>query len=327
MKLKINLKSKRKNKIQNRSVVGAIFYTSIALILTLFTIVLTVILLWAILNSFKYGYDFDGGNYFGFPNYTDYEEFQVFDNFIDMITKFKITTGNQTYYSRIFGEIVQPSKDVYFLQMLLYTLVYAGIGGFLQTIVPAIVAFILCKYKFKFSKILYAVALIVYIIPIVGNYPAMITLMRDIGIYNTLYGSLIQKFNFFGMYFFVFYAYYENYSDAYLEAAEIDGANQWRVLTRIVLPMSAKLISTVFLISFVNLWNDYQSPLLYMPSYPTLAYGIYCLTSRSSGYLGTTVTTTMKFAGVICTAAPIVILFIFLKDKLMANISLGGIKE
>ena len=321
------LKLNRKNRIKNRSVAGAIFYSLIASLLIVFTIILTVIILWAILNSFKSGYEFDDGNFFYWPNGKSDPDFKPFDNFIAMLTKFKIKTGNQTYYSRLFGEIIQPDREVTFLQMLLYTLVYAGIGGLLQTIVPAVVAYVLCKYKFRFSKILYGIALIVYIIPIVGNYPAMITLMRDLGIYNTLYGSLIQKFNFFGMYFFVFYAYFENYSDAYLEAAEIDGANQLQTMTRVVIPMSIKLISTVFLISFVNLWNDYQSPLLYMPSYPTLAYGIYLLSSRSSGSLGVTITTTMKFAGVISTAAPVVLLFIFLKDKLMANLSLGGVKE
>lgn len=321
------LRINRKNRIKNKSVVGAIFYALIAALLFTFSIVLTLVILWTILNSFKSGREFINGNYFSWPTNDVDPDFKIFDNFISIITQFKITTGNQTYYSRIFGEVFQDSREVYFYQMLIYTLVYAGIGGFLQTIVPAVVAFILCKYKFRFSKILYAVALIVYIIPIVGNYPAMITLMRDLGIYNTLYGSLIQKFNFFGMYFFVFYAYFENYSDAYLEAAEIDGANQLQSLTRVVIPMSIKLISTVFLISFVNLWNDYQSPLLYMPSYPTLAYGIYVLASRSAGNTGVVVTSTMKFAGVITTAAPVVLLFIFLKDKLMANLSLGGVKE
>ena len=321
------LNLKRKNKIKNKSAVGTIFYSLIAAVLVVFTIILTMIIFWAILNSFKSGFEFDAGNYFSWPTGEYDPDFSFFDNFISMLTEFKIHIGNQSYYSRLFGEIIQPETDVSFGLMLVYTLVYAGLGGFLQTIVPAVVAYMLCKYKFKFSKILYGVALIVYIIPIVGNYPAMITLMRDLGIYNTLYGSLIQKFNFFGMYFFVFYAYFENYSDTYLEAAEIDGANQLQTITRVVLPMAIKLISTVFLISFVNLWNDYQSPLLYMPSYPTLAYGIYRLSSGSSGALGVTVTTTMKFAGVISTAMPVVLLFIFLKDKLMANLSLGGIKE
>lgn len=321
------LNLKRKNKIKNKSAVGTIFYSLIAAVLVVFTIILTMIIFWAILNSFKSGFEFDAGNYFSWPTGEYDPDFSFFDNFISMLTEFKIHIGNQSYYSRLFGEIIQPETDVSFGLMLVYTLVYAGLGGLLQTIVPAVVAYMLCKYKFKFSKILYGVALIVYIIPIVGNYPAMITLMRDLGIYNTLYGSLIQKFNFFGMYFFVFYAYFENYSDTYLEAAEIDGANQLQTITRVVLPMAIKLISTVFLISFVNLWNDYQSPLLYMPSYPTLAYGIYRLSSGSSGALGVTVTTTMKFAGVISTAMPVVLLFIFLKDKLMANLSLGGIKE
>ena len=323
---KLNLKS-HKNKIKQNSVTGTIFYACICAVLILFTIVLSFVICWTLLNSLKDGFDLEDGNYFGLPNLSAYPNHGIFDNFINILLNFKIRVGLQTYYSSIFGEIVCPAKEVSYLEMLGYTLIYAGVGALFQAVLPAIVAFMLCKYRFKVSKIIYAIALVVYIIPIVGNYPAMITLMRDLGIYNTLHGSLIQKFNFFGMYFFVFYAYFENYSDSYLEAAEIDGASQLNCLTRIALPMASKLIATVFLISFVNLWNDYQSPLLYMPSYPTLAYAIYVLCTTSGNNISIVVTSSMKFAGVICTSLPIVLLFIFLKDKLMTNLSLGGVKE
>ena len=319
-------KSRRKN--ESIGVAGKLFYAGIFSVLIIFTIILSAIILWAVLNSFKAGGDFDNGNFFLLPNFTgEFEGHNIFDNFVQILTNFKIKVKSQTYYSALFGEIITPQKDVGYLEMLFYTLVYAGVGALFQSVLPAIVAFVICKYKFKMSKIIYAGALIIYIIPIVGNYPAMITLMRDLGLYDTLWGSLIQKFNFFGMYFFVFYAYFENYSDSYLEAAEIDGASQLKCLTHIALPMASKLITTVFLICFVNLWNDYQSPLLYMPSYPTISYAVYQLCTLSSNNFTIVVTTTMKFAGVICTAAPIVLLFIFLKDKLMSNLSLGGIKE
>ena len=319
-------KSHRKN--ESIGVAGKLFYAGIFGVLIIFTLILSAIILWAVLNSLKAGGDFDNGNFFSFPNFTgEFEGHNIFDNFVQILTNFKIKVKSQTYYSALFGEMITPQKDVGYLEMLFYTLVYAGVGALFQSVLPAIVAFVICKYKFKMSKIIYAGALIIYIIPIVGNYPAMITLMRDLGLYDTLWGSLIQKFNFFGMYFFVFYAYFENYSDSYLEAAEIDGASQLKCLTHIALPMASKLITTVFLICFVNLWNDYQSPLLYMPSYPTISYAVYQLCTLSSNNFTIVVTTTMKFAGVICTAAPIVLLFIFLKDKLMSNLSLGGIKE
>lgn len=324
---KLNLKLKRKNKIQSKSIAGSIFYGFIAFFLIIFTIILTFFILWCVLSSLKHGWDLEDGNYFGLPNLKDYPGHNLFSNFSAILFNFKIQTGDITYQSALFGEITTPTRWVGFLEMLFNTLVYAGFGALFQSVLPAIVAFMLCKYRFKISKIFYAIALVVYIIPIVGNYPAMITLMRNLGLYNTLYGSLIQKFNFFGMYFFVFYAYFENYSDSYLEAAEIDGASQLKCLTHIALPMASKLITTVFLISFVNLWNDYQSPLLYMPSYPTLSYAVYQLCTLSANNLSITVTTSMKFAGLICSCFPIVLLFIFLKDKLMTNVSLGGVKE
>ncbi len=306
------------------------FFDAICLILILLSIMMACILLWALVNSIKPGEDFETGNVFLWPNFGKFPDFRFWDNFLEILTGFGIRVDSGSYYSSIFGEITYEAKEVYFPEMLFNTIIYASVGAIFQSFLPAIVAYTLCKYKFKFSKFFYGLALIVYIIPIVGNFPAMITLMRDLGIYNTLWGSFIQKFNFFGMYFFVFYAYFENYSDSYLEAAEMDGANQFVILFKIVLPMASKLILTVLLISFVSLWNDYQTPLLYMPSYPTLAYGIYKLVNFSKGNGPIShfdLTVPLKMAGAITVATPIVVLFIFLKEKLMSNISLGGVKE
>ena len=113
--------------------------------------------------------------------------------------------------------------------------------------------------------------------------------------------------------------------DTYAEAAEIDGASRYKVLCSIVIPLSIKIISTVWLLQFVHFWNDYQTPLLYMPTKPTLAYGIYYLCHETArGQLANVPT---KAAGCMILAIPLICLFIAFKEKLMGNISMGGIKE
>ena len=61
------------------------------------------------------------------------------------------------------------------------------------------------------------------------------------------------------------------------EAAQIEGAGNYTVMFRIVFPMISKIFTTLCLIEFITLWNDYTYPLLYLNSYPTLAYGIFYL--------------------------------------------------
>ena len=105
----------------------------------------------------------------------------------------------------------------------------------------------------------------------------------------------------------------------------MDGASQLRIMTSIILPLSVKIISTVWLILFVQLWNDYQTPMLYLPTLPTLAYGVYYVTEID--HSGDLTQTPIKVAGCMLLALPILVIFIFLKDKLMGNVSMGGVKE
>ena len=94
-------------------------------------------------------------------------------------------------------------------------------------------------------------------------------------------------------------------------------------MARIMLPLVRNTFFTVFLIKFVELWNDYQVPLLYLPSRPTLSFGLYFV----SNYTGNTISTVpLRMAGCIIILLPILALFIAFKEKLMGNITMGGVK-
>ena len=160
-------------------------------------------------------------------------------------------------------------------------------------------------------------------IPTVGIYPSEITLLRNLGLYDTMIGIYIQKFSCYGMYFFVFHAFFESIPDTYSEAAEIDGASQFTIMVRIMMPLAVKMIGTVMLIQFIHLWNDYQTAYLYLPSYPTLAYGVWYVNFQGGGELGRT---PVRVASCMTLAIPVLIIFSFFKDKIMGNVSMGGIK-
>lgn len=78
------------------------------------------------------------------------------------------------------------------------------------------------------------------------------------------------------------------------------------------------------LIMFVGFWNEYQVALLYLPSHPTVGYGLYWMANRSENNGLNTIP--MKLAASVMTLLPILILFIFTHKKLMGNVSIGGIK-
>ena len=125
------------------------------------------------------------------------------------------------------------------------------------------------------------------------------------------------------MYFLVFYNMFKQLPMAYTEAAKIDGAGNMSVLIKIVLPLVRNTFFTVMLINFIGFWNDYQTPLIYLPSYPTIALGMYHMASTTENGLSTV---PMRMTGAMLMLIPILALFLAFHKRLLGNLTIGGIK-
>lgn len=84
---------------------------------------------------------------------------------------------------------------------------------------------------------------------------------------------------------FLFIQFCSQIDNAYLEAARIDGASEWRTFWSIALPMSRPALATVAILSFMGSWNDMMTPLLYLRgnSHMTLQLAIYNFSSQIPG--------------------------------------------
>ena len=312
---------KTKNK---KNVVNTIFVISVCVVLTIYALTILFTLGWGLLTSLKSDLDYTMvKNKLGFPSLElSRNEFLKLGNYRLIFESFEFEKSVRFYSA---GRLVKHQASVNVGVMIVNTVIYAGVGSFLHAIVPCFVSYLCAKYRFKMSEIIYSMCLIVMMIPIVGASSSEIAILRRMGLYDTFGGYFIQKFNFTGMYFFVFYAFFQGLPDSYTEAAEVDGASQARIFIGIILPLAAKMLGTIVLLNFVQLWNDYQVPLLYLPTHPTLAYGVYYMVYQNPSSALSKLPT--KVAGCMLLAIPIVIAFIFLKDKLMGNVSMGGLKE
>ena len=162
------------------------------------------------------------------------------------------------------------------------------------------------------------------ILPIIGSAPAEIDLFRNLGLYDSIIGNWIQKFHFLGMYFLVFTAAFEVIPKDFAEAAYMDGASEFKLFTKIMFPIVSTVFTTVLLINFIGLWNDYQTPMLYLPTHPTLAYGVFDLSRTTINELNNV---PARMAGCVILLVPILIIFIDFRKKIMGNLTLGGVKE
>ncbi len=296
------------------------------------------ILGWGLLTSLKNPMDFTlhdpigGGNVLGFPNisadapvYLSSRDYLFkFKNYTDLLEVFQVDTKGQGSYYRN-GVLVRMPREVYgFGQMVLNTILYCFNTGFFKIAAIIIVAYCCSKYKFFLSNIIYGFVVIAMTIPIIGTSPAELNMYRNMGIYSTWTQNIIQSFSFTGMYFLVAHAFFDSLSNTYIEAAEIDGASQMTIFLKIAVPLAKNVIFSIFIITFIAAWNGYETILLYFPTKPTLAYGVFYASHQDQGNAGTV---PFQCAACLVLALPIVILFSIFHEKIMGNISMGGIKE
>ena len=164
------------------------------------------------------------------------------------------------------------------------------------------------------------------IIPVIGNAPSELEMARAFGLYNQIWGMWIMRANFLGMYFLVFYDIFKSLPASYTEAAKIDGAGNWSILLRIMLPLIKNTFLTVLLINFITVWNDYQVPILYLPSYPTIAQGLYEALYGGMSTEGGMAYQPWRFTAAMLVMVPILIVFMCTQKRLLGNLTVGGVK-
>ncbi len=225
----------------------------------------------------------------------------------------------------VYVDIKHGTIRIDMLTMAFNSVLYAIGGALVAVAVPAFVAYAASKTSYKFNVVLDVICLSCMAIPIVGNQPSNIQVLKELNLYDTMIGFYIQKAHFLTSYYLIMKAAFGSVPKAISEAAQIEGAGNYTVMFRIVFPMVSKTITTLCLMEFITLWNDYTYPLLYLESYPTLAYGIFYLVFQNGE--NRIRTTPMRMAGSFILFTPILILFLIFKDKLMQNLSMGGVKE
>ena len=316
-----------------------ILFIVLGALLVFYSLIILGMIFWGLLTSLKSEADYLGGlGYFGNSNVlglprldkdivgNSSEYFFQFKNYSIIMSKLQISK-TVTYYPTGAAEKISYTVVNDFPMMLANTLMYTLGGALIYALMPALTAYLCAKYDYRLSRALVVVYTLMMCMPIVGSLPTELTFLRDTGLYDSILGNYIQKMTGSGMYFFVYLAYCKGMSNTYREAAVLDGAGPFKVMVQIYFPLAIKMISTVFLIQFVNLWNDYQTPLIYLPTWPTLAYGVFYVSTPTQSFDRDLYSIPTQISAPMMLAIPIIIIFVIFKDKLMGNISLGGIKE
>ncbi len=275
-------------------------FTVVFVLFLLYSVSLILPFLWMIMNSFKAHTEFvmdqAAGKTLGFPDVW---------RLVNYINAFK-----QINYI-----------GITFPVMLLNSCYYVFIGGGISVFFQAVTGYVISKYKFKAGPVIYAIAIFCMTLPIIGNMAAEMKVRAQLGLLDNLAAVIFTSMSSFGYNFLMMHAFFKTISWDYAEAVFIDGGGHFTVFFRIMLPMAMPLMTTLFILSAIGIWNDYQTPMLYFPSSPGVATGM-----QLAAFEMLRKAKTVYYAALVISCLPVLILFAAFADTIMKNYTIGGLK-
>jgi N-acetylglucosamine transport system permease protein len=220
----------------------------------------------------------------------------------------------KTWFVSRFGE--------YFLNSLL--VVSLSVLGLLIVSAPA--AYVLSRGKFRGREAISNFLVFGMGVPIPLLFVPLVVLVSALHLVDTLTGlgviyvSLSVPFT-----VYVLQGFFSSLPSELESAAVIDGCSDWQIFWHVMLPLARPGLATVAILNFVGLWNEYQLSLVLInsPEKRTLSLGIYSLIT-SMKYTGGD--WPGLFAGVTIVMIPTIILFVFLSERMISGITMGGVK-
>jgi len=202
--------------------------------LVFFTIYFLIPYFWLIVSSTK-----DAGDLFGTFGFWFAPNFNLWGNLQQLFTY----------------------QDGVFPRWLLNTLLYAGVGAAVGTWFSSMAGYALAKYVFRGRNLLFSLVLGAILVPTTALVLPLYLMFSKVGLTNTYWAVLLPSIvSPFGVYLSRIYAA-AGVPDELLEAARVDGANEYRTYT-IALHLMIPALVTIFLFQFVAIWNNYFLPLV-----------------------------------------------------------------
>jgi multiple sugar transport system permease protein len=207
------------------------------------------------------------------------------------------------------------------LRWFVNSLIAAVANAVLIIAVDAMAAYALARLRFRGRKIVFATVVgTLFVPPFLFLIPNFLIVSR-LGWLDSLWAIVVPSAGgAFGVFFLR--QFFSSLPAELEEAALIEGANQWQIFTRIVLPLARPALATLTVLSFLTNWNDFLWPLyvLYSAEHLTLPAGL--------GNLQNAATTNypIAMAGAVVASVPVLILFVAAQRHVIQSVTHTGVK-
>ncbi len=239
-----------------------------------------------------------------------YTENPTFENYVTAFSFKEGTQGREGNLGR------------YFLNTLIFTVATTGL--MMVIIVPA--AFAFARLNFRGKNLLFTLFLSLMMIPaemlIITNYVTIVGLKMNKG--DMTYLGLILPSVTSVFYIYLLKENFEAIPDELYNAARVDGTSDLKYMLKVMVPICQPTIVTITILKVIECWNSYVWPRLIVrdAQYYLLSNGIQAISESGQGRENVPA----MMAAVVLVSAPLIILFLVFREKIMAGVSRGGTK-
>ncbi|WP_170154117.1 carbohydrate ABC transporter permease [Actinoplanes italicus] len=201
------------------------------------------------------------------------------------------------------------------------TVFLAAVVTFLQVLTGSFAAYGFAKIRFPGRDVLFLAYIGTLAVPWASYMVPQFVMMTKLQLTDTLWSIVaLQAFGALGV--FMMKQFYETIPDELLDAARIDGMNEYGIYRRIMLPLSVPALASLALITLVTTWNDYLGPLLYLrsPDLWTIQIGLKSFIGQYNAEYALIMT------GSVLSVLPVVVIFLAGQRYFVEGVATTGLK-
>lgn len=222
--------------------------------------------------------------------------------------------------TQAYHTVLSTSSETPVLRWFINSMLAGVANSALIVAVDALAAYALARLVFRGRNLVFAtVVATLFVPPFVFLIPNFL-IVSQLGWLDSLWAIIVPSAGgAFGVFFLR--QFFRNLPHEMEEAARLDGANQWQIFTRIVLPLSRPALATLTVLSFLTNWNDFIWPVyvLFNPAHETLPAGLSTLQNAA------TINYPITMAGAVVASVPVMVLFVLAQRHVIQSVTRSGL--
>lgn len=222
----------------------------------------------------------------------------------------------------MFDNYITVLRDYNFMRYTLNSIIVATLASLGQIFTCSLAGFAFARMKFKGKNVVFGLLLATMMIPIQVTIIPEFLLMLNLGWLDTFAPLIIPSFLVGSFGTFMYKEFFENIPKDLEDAAAIDGAGPYRMFFKVFFPLSRTQTSTIFIIAFMNNWNDLLRPVLYISTQEKMTLTM-ALTQFQSQY---SARWNYLLTGAVLSILPLLIIYFALQKFVVEGMTHTGIK-